>query len=168
MWASTLCPFSSSTRNMALGSGSVTVPSTSIASFFGNLRVILATGTPDPPTNRRIRLRLEADSQYTGRPRTPSTTSENGLRSPRIRPLTCGFERRSTAGREHLVPVLGHGDRVLEVRRQGTVLGHDGPAVGKHARLPAADVDHRLHGNDQPGLEDGAAAGPPVVGDLRL
>src|SRR5262245_17142493 len=52
MWASTLCPFSSSTRNMALGSGSVTVPSTSIASFFGNLRVILATGTPDPPTEQ--------------------------------------------------------------------------------------------------------------------
>src|SRR5690348_7096120 len=31
-WASTLCPFSSSTRNIALGSGSTTVPSTSIAS----------------------------------------------------------------------------------------------------------------------------------------
>src|SRR3989304_3073150 len=31
-WASTRCPFSSSTRNMALGRGSTTVPSTSIAS----------------------------------------------------------------------------------------------------------------------------------------
>src|SRR5206468_12437404 len=33
--ASTLCPFSSSTRNIALGSGSTTVPSTSIASSLG-------------------------------------------------------------------------------------------------------------------------------------
>src|SRR3989304_8238357 len=31
-WASTRCPFSSSTRNMALGRGSTTVPSPSIAS----------------------------------------------------------------------------------------------------------------------------------------
>src|SRR6266849_4928355 len=36
-WASTLWPFSSSTRNIALGSGSTTVPSTSIASSFGML-----------------------------------------------------------------------------------------------------------------------------------
>jgi hypothetical protein len=35
---------------MALGSGSVTVPSTSIASFFGKLRVILVSGTSDPPS----------------------------------------------------------------------------------------------------------------------
>src|SRR5919197_848510 len=35
MWANTLCPLSSSTRNIAFGSGSETVPSTSIASFFG-------------------------------------------------------------------------------------------------------------------------------------
>src|SRR5687768_8143989 len=34
MWVRTLCPFSSSTRNIALGRGSTTVPSTSIASFF--------------------------------------------------------------------------------------------------------------------------------------
>src|SRR5215470_8208522 len=33
-WASTRWPFSSSTRNIALGSGSTTVPSTSIASSF--------------------------------------------------------------------------------------------------------------------------------------
>src|SRR5687767_11934728 len=43
MCASTLLLYGSSscTRNMAFGSGSVTVPSTSIASFFGKLRVFL-------------------------------------------------------------------------------------------------------------------------------
>src|SRR2546421_2674567 len=35
MWASTLWPFSSSTRNMAFGSGSITVPSRTIASSLG-------------------------------------------------------------------------------------------------------------------------------------
>src|SRR4051812_14396353 len=35
MWASTLCPFSSSTRNIALGRGSTTVPSTRIVSSLG-------------------------------------------------------------------------------------------------------------------------------------
>src|SRR3954453_14465280 len=40
MWASTLWPFSSSTRNMALGSGSTTVPSTRIVSSFGLARAI--------------------------------------------------------------------------------------------------------------------------------
>src|SRR2546430_16995401 len=34
-WASTLWPFSSSTRNIAFGNGSTTVPTTSIASSFG-------------------------------------------------------------------------------------------------------------------------------------
>src|SRR5919106_6031483 len=34
MWASTSCPFSSRTLNMALGRGVTTSPSTSIASFF--------------------------------------------------------------------------------------------------------------------------------------
>src|SRR3990170_1294269 len=34
MWASTSCPFARSTRNVALGNGVLTTPSTSIASFF--------------------------------------------------------------------------------------------------------------------------------------
>src|SRR6188472_977304 len=38
IWANTLCPFSSSTRNMALGSGSTTVPSTRIVSSLGLAR----------------------------------------------------------------------------------------------------------------------------------
>src|SRR4029079_17153248 len=40
MCASTLCPLSSSTRNMALGSGSTTVPSTRIVSSLGLARTL--------------------------------------------------------------------------------------------------------------------------------
>src|SRR2546423_10177686 len=44
MCASTLCPFSSSTRNMALGNGSTTVPSTRIVSSLGWARPPTAYG----------------------------------------------------------------------------------------------------------------------------
>lgn len=37
MCAKTMCPFFNSTRNMALGNGSTTVPSTSMASSFISL-----------------------------------------------------------------------------------------------------------------------------------
>src|SRR4051795_3690320 len=51
MWANTLWPFSSSTRNMAFGSGSMTVPSRTIASSlgFGSVVLLLATDAPSRP-----------------------------------------------------------------------------------------------------------------------
>src|SRR4029077_5682064 len=45
MWASTLWPFSSSTRNIAFGSGSITVPSRTIASSLGLGRTDLRSGS---------------------------------------------------------------------------------------------------------------------------
>src|SRR6266851_1207188 len=45
MWASTLWPFSSSTRNIAFGNGSTTVPSTRIVSSFGLVRTLLLHGS---------------------------------------------------------------------------------------------------------------------------
>src|SRR6478735_3046265 len=44
--ARTLCPFSSSTRNMALGSGSTTVPSRTMASSLGFGRTLLLLELP--------------------------------------------------------------------------------------------------------------------------
>src|SRR3989304_2664574 len=61
MCASTLCPFSSSTRNMALGSGSETVPSTSMASFLGKLPVDLSHGHA-----RHVRSRAEPTPRARG------------------------------------------------------------------------------------------------------
>src|SRR5512143_2132526 len=56
MCARTRWPFSSSTANIVFGSGSMTVPSTSIASFFANLApwVLLSTSAgPAGPTHER-------------------------------------------------------------------------------------------------------------------
>ena len=41
-WASTLCPFANSTRNIAFGKFSLTVPSTSIDSFFAIQGIVSA------------------------------------------------------------------------------------------------------------------------------
>src|SRR5439155_14954893 len=68
--ASTLCPFSSSTRNIALGSGSTTVPSTSIASSLG---VIVLDPRPSwtPPA------RPPGSSAPRGRSRSPPRCARN-------------------------------------------------------------------------------------------
>src|SRR3954451_10089137 len=60
MWASTLWPFSSSTRNMAFGNGSVTVPSRTIASSLGLGSELLPTTDEDWPDRPRARERAGA------------------------------------------------------------------------------------------------------------
>ena len=61
-----------------------------------------------------------------------------GYRSWAIRRPAPGL-RRGDAGRqgEHLVAGLGDQHRVLPLRRQAVVLGHDGPAVGELRGCPA-------------------------------
>src|SRR5215204_3428101 len=102
MWANTLCPFSSSTRNMAFGSGSVTVPSTSIASFFGKLRVILVSG--------HVRLAHKRDGTASGWKRAASIRGSREDRPPWPRPTPClktlvpGFNPPRTRTRSNGVP----------------------------------------------------------------
>src|SRR5688572_3285226 len=55
MWASTLWPFSSSTRNIAFGRGSTTVPSSTIASSLGLARTELLDCRIDGPTGSASR-----------------------------------------------------------------------------------------------------------------
>src|SRR5262245_7637477 len=70
MWASTLCPFSSSTRNMALGRGSTTVPSTSMTSSLATLQI---ASTSENPTRAQLKHAWRrARSEYTGRSATLS------------------------------------------------------------------------------------------------
>src|SRR2546423_13044107 len=46
--------------------------------------------------------------------------------------------------RKDLVAGCGHSDRMLELRRQRTVLGDRGPAVAENLHFVSAGVDHRL------------------------
>ena len=56
--------------------------------------------------------------------------------------------RRRLSGGEDFRAVVGDRDGVFEVGRELAVLGHDAPAVVEHVGLVAADVDHRLDGED--------------------
>src|SRR5271168_3709827 len=57
---------------------------------------------------------------------------------------------------------------MLELRRQRTVAGHRGPAVGQNLHMRLAEIDHRLDGEEHAGLERHAFAGPANMDDVRL
>src|SRR5918994_6496594 len=63
MWANTLWPFSSSTRNMALGRGSMTVPSRTIASSLDFGRGLLLVLLWVPRLGARMNCRKGAESR---------------------------------------------------------------------------------------------------------
>src|SRR4026208_1294174 len=129
MWAKTLCPFSSSTRNIAFGRGSTTVPSTSMTSSFGTLPLFPSNGFS--PSGRTCEHGLQK-----GR-----STSIRAAVGKCLRGLRCTPYRLAVEHRQDLGPVLGDGDRVLEVGRERPVGGHHGPPVGPHAVLLASQRD---------------------------
>src|SRR6266566_1933986 len=160
MWASTLCPFSSSTRNMALGRGSTTVPSTSIASSLATLQLILCVGTrPEGARNVPREGRKSVYGQV--------SRCVHALQAP-----VYGSHRDATAasvpGGQYLVPVVGYRDGVLEMRREGPVGGDDGPSVGHDRGLVLAQVQHGLDRDDQAGAKLGPPAGLAPVLDERV
>src|SRR5690349_25097597 len=104
MCARTRWPFSSSTANIVFGSGSITVPSTSIASFFANLApwsLFSNECRPGWADTRTVRISTTAESHNPA----VSDTSED------------------------LGPVGRHRDRVLEVGRERPVPRRDRPPV---------------------------------------
>src|SRR2546423_1459305 len=130
MCASTRWPFSSSTRNMALGRGSTTVPSSTIASSLG-LGSFFSWGILVPVTTR-------AECAETA----PGTIEKD----------------ISPGDRQHFWAVLGEGDGGLELGREAPVGGDDRPAVDRedvpvlqlvgagdavHDRVVGRRADHR-------------------------
>src|SRR5258706_7153926 len=124
--ARTWCLFSSSTRNIAFGSGSITVAMTSMASslefpespFFFSSRIGLAI-VSRVPTGR------SKDRPLHLLPRRPAH-----LLRPRQNPR----------------PVGGNRHRVLEVSRGAAVRRFRHPLT-PHPHFRASRVEHRLHGN---------------------
>ena len=83
-------------------------------------------------------------------------------RDRRAAAQTCGTHRR-----EHVRPVLGDQDRVLELRGARQVGGDRRPVVVPHAVMPVAHRDHRLDGEHPALLHPGRHPGVEVVGHLR-
>src|SRR5947208_14017460 len=143
MWARTLWPFSSSAANIVLGRGSITVPSTSIASFLATVA-------------KRSLSRIEC-------------RSGTGTRTCRVSNGAVSGKRRSADAGQDFGPVLGDRDRVFEVRGEGPIPGHDRPAIGLDFDLFAAQGEHGPDCQAHAGLEQPPAiAARPEVGHLRV
>src|SRR5688572_15746781 len=115
MWANTLWPFSSSTRNMAFGRGSVTVPSSTIASSLGLARVGLLDCRDDRPGRPVHRARATAYWTQGRRVMLARARRRSNSTSARRAAGACGpltIAGRSGKG-EDLGAVLGDGDGVL-------------------------------------------------------
>src|SRR6478735_4255506 len=159
MWARTLCPLLSSTRNMAFGRASVMVPSSSITpSFFGMsstiCRSVVYRGAPEPDwagTGWPGNLHRERWWTSCGRsgnlfPGTPPNHSlERVLRLPGSREAP---QSRPTLGRH--ASLVGNGvetriSRVASPGEQPERLLAGGAAVGVGAGVGAGDgVHHHL------------------------
>src|SRR5262245_161147 len=126
MCASTLCPFSSSTRNIALGNGSTTVPSTRIVSSLGlasalSSRAAREACAPKPTCSRAWEGRRE-DAR-------PQRAELQGYTNGLIRPKSPGAGRRPGSAGEP----GGDRDGGYAGARDGGD-PHD-PVAGLHPRL---------------------------------
>src|SRR5216683_5223605 len=145
--ARTWCLFSSSTRNIAFGSGSITVAMTSMASslefpespFFFSSRMGLAISSRVNPSRAKARpLHL-----LPGRP--------GHLFRARQNPWAVGGDR--------------HG--MLEMRRGAAIRCFRHP-LAPHANFRLAGIHHRLDGDDHALLQPRAASLVTVVRQVRL
>src|ERR1700723_3090249 len=143
--ASTWCLFSSSTRNIAFGSGSITVAITSMGSSF--------------PLSPRVffffsclwLLRSCVSLQPTSSSCLPPARSRRFFR-PRQNPRS----------------IFRHGHGVLEVRRIATVCRHRRPLVIQHPHARATGVYHRLHGQHHALLQLRALSRGTIIRQLRI
>src|SRR4028118_1864672 len=146
MCANTLCPLSNSTRNCVFGSASVTAPSTSITSSLAKNLSFLT----------RYKMTGAKRTSYHADPASHTASA----------PL---LPAESPVLRKDPGAVLRHGDRVLEVGREGAVGGVDGPLVLLvEVYRVVAERDHGLyrerHARQQ--LDPGSPLA--IVRDLRV
>src|SRR5438445_3530050 len=144
--ARTWCLFSSSTRNIALGSGSMTVAITSMAS---------SLEFPQSPFffSSRIGLAIVSRVYLTGL-----------TRSLQLLPRRPSHLFRS---RQNPRSVGGNCHRMLEMRRGAAIRRFRHPLV-PHANFRAAAIHHRLDGNADALLQPCAASGVTLVRHVRL
>src|SRR5229473_1354217 len=145
--ARTWCLFSSSTRNIAFGSGSITVAMTSMAS---------SLEFPESPFFFSSRIGLAIVS------RVPTDRSKD--RPLHLLPRRPGHLFRP---RQNPRPVGGDRNGVLEVRRGAAVRCFRHPLI-PHPHFWTAGVHHRLDGDDHALLQPRAASLVTVVRQVGL
>src|SRR5882724_4321239 len=144
--ARTWCLFSSSTRNIAFGSGSITVAMTSMASSFE---------FPESPFFFSSRMGLAIISRVTGWFKD---------RPPHFLPRRPGHLFRA---RQDPRPVRGDGHGVLEMRR-GAAISCFRYLLVPHTNFRAAGIHHRFDGDDHTFLQPRVAYLVTVVRQIGL
>src|SRR5215207_6891302 len=146
MCASTLCPFSNSTRNCVLGSASVTVPSTSMTSSLA--KDLLFSSSYKMAEAKRISYHAWVDAP----------TDER-----------LSLSAGAPVLRQHQGAILSNGDGVLEVGGEGAVGRIDGPPVPlAKADIVVAERDHGLYGEGHPREQARTSTRAAVVRDLGV
>src|SRR3970282_198765 len=149
--------------NIALGNGSMTVPSTSIASFLATggdrllVRSLLGLPRHGGPRPARRGTVMRAPRWAGARTASVSGGDHDGQALA-----------RGVVGGEDPRPFGGDGDGMLEVGGEAAVRGAHRPAVLVHAHPLAAEHDHRLDGQAEARLELPPARGETVVRDLGI
>src|SRR5438270_2088170 len=145
--ARTWCLFSSSTRNIALGSGSITVAMTSMAS---------SLEFPESPFFFSSRIGLAIVSRV--------STGRSKDRPLHLLPRRPGHLFRP---RQNPRPVGGNRHGVLEVRRGAAVRCFRHPLI-PHSHFRASCVHHRLDGDDHALLQPRTASLVTIVRQVGL
>src|SRR5580704_5181292 len=144
MWASTWCLFSSSTRNIAFGSGSTTVAITSMASSFPLPSVdFFFSGSG---------LRIMSSYFKLEEISFPLPTRPTSFPRPRKNPRPLGRDR----------------DSVLEMRRITAIRGDCRPVVFQDSHARPARVHHRFDGKHHSFLKPRPLAGRAIIRELRI
>ena len=167
MWASTRWPFSSSTANMVFGSGSMTVPSTSIASLLATgcvLPFLTRSAGPGGPTHERVAYQKSQPGKPRVRPR--ANRAGSPWTSVRCGRITLRLPIQTAVRTSGPCSVMAMVSSKWAASEPSTV--DDGPVVGEDVGAVVAEREHRLDGQAQARLELAAAATGAVVGDLRL
>lgn len=119
-----------------------------------------------PPAFPQPQTAHKADEGMIGITSEPPTWSRTRSNRPVSQTgiLVAGSTGGQIACREHYRPLFGDADRVLEVRRERTVGGNNGPSVGLDPRLRATEIEHGLYANchPRPELHSG-----PLLAEVR-
>ena len=162
--ARTRWPFSSSMANMALGNGSTTVPSTSMASFLatGGSRLLVRCwmGVGGPA------VRLAAGRM--GITSMPGQAPTHERRLYQVMGLSGKDSPAARIGGQDAWTILRDGDRVLPVGGQAAVGGDDVQPSSSIRVSPRPEREHGLDGQAQAGLEAPPRPAGAVVRHLRL
>src|SRR3989339_429478 len=148
---------------MAFGRGSITLPSTSIASSFD----IIPDLSQDLPRCHSLPRRLKPPAHRAGLPGKEVFFCRCAPH-PRPQGGACGMRSRSLNPAEDIRSVFRHRDGMFKMGGKFTVRGDHRPAIRENLHFVTTLVDHRLYRQDHPRFKLYPSSPDAVIGYLRI